>query len=101
MEIPEQDFFRVGPKVQLRLDPLGFKQLICTISYEYLANLRGYTKNNGLLTVAPELILNKPKDDATSLETPLISLKATYQDGGLDLTKQRVQTFLVGLGITY
>jgi hypothetical protein len=101
MEIPEQDFFRVGPKVQLRLDPLGFKQLICTISYEYLANLSGYTKNNGLLTVAPELILNKPKDDATSLETPLISLKATYQDGGLDLTKQRVQTFLVGLGITY
>jgi len=99
--VPQRSFFRMGPKLQLRLDPLFVKQLICTISYEYLAPLSGYTANNDLLTIAPELFLNKPKDDATILNAPLISLKASYQEGGIDLTKQRVQTFLVGLGITY
>lgn len=99
--IPERGFFRMGPKMQLRLDPIFIKQLTCTISYEYLANLAGYTANNDFLTIAPELVFNKPKEDATSLTAPLISLKANYQVGGIDLTKQRVQTFLVGLGITY
>jgi hypothetical protein len=99
--IPARDFFRLGPKLQLRLDPLFLKQLICTVGYEYLANASGFTKNHDQLTIAPEFVLNKPNDDATTLDAPLISLKATYQEGSLDLTTQRVQTFLVGLGIIY
>ena len=76
------------------------KQLICTINYEYLATLSGYTAQQSFNN-CPRVCLNKPKDDATTLNAPLMSLKASYQEGGIDLTKKRIQAFLIGLGITY
>ena len=99
--LADADFLRVGPRLKLRLDPLFTPQFTCDISYDYQADVIGESKNHGLLSIAPALILNKPPADATTLDEPLIKLTASYQNGGLDLTKARVHTILIGLGVTY
>jgi hypothetical protein len=99
--LPEENFLRLGPKLKFRLDPLFTPNLTCDIGYEYQGDIVGHSKNHGLLSIEPALILNKPPADATRLDQPLIKLSASYQNGGLDLTKQAVHTILVGLGVTY
>src|SRR5437879_13863139 len=98
--LPEEDFLRLGPKLKFRLDPLFTPRLTCDIGYEYQGDVVGDSKNHGLLSIEPALILNKPSADATSLNQPLIKLSASYQNDGLDLTTQAVHTILVRLGVT-
>jgi hypothetical protein len=85
-------FFRLGPDIQLTLDPLFLKQLSCTVSYEYLFDCVGSSQRPFHFKLDPEWALDKDKT---------VSLKVSYEHGGLDLTKKRVDTFLLGLGIKY
>lgn len=97
----KEDFGRLGPKLKLRLDPLFTPRLTCDVNYEWQDDIFGHSPNHGLLSIEPALTLNKPPEDATTLEQPLLKLSASYQNGGLDLTKQKVRSVMVGLGITY
>jgi hypothetical protein len=97
---PEQDFARLGPKLQLRLDPLFTKRLTCNINYEYQGDIVGHSTRHGLLSIEPEFVLNPPSSDDASLDKPIIKLHLSYQDGGIDLTAENVHTLLIGLGVT-
>jgi hypothetical protein len=87
--VKEEDFLRVGPVLQLRVAPLFTDKLNCTVSYEYFANVVGHTSRNYLFKVEPSYDIS----DA-------VSLKASYADGGVNLTDQPVHTFFIGLGVT-
>ena len=97
---PEQDFVRLGPKLQLRLDPLFTERLTCSINYEYQEDIVGHSRHHSFLSIEPELVLNPPSSDDTSLDKPIIKLHLSYQHGGIDLTTQSVHTLLIGLGVT-
>ncbi len=94
----DQDFFRLGPKVEIKFDKLITTHLTLKVDYEYLADLVGQTHYHGLLSIEPAFVFN-PNEEAT-LTKPIISLMASYQNGGVDLTKEKVRTLFLGLGIT-
>jgi hypothetical protein len=89
-------FFRAGPIAEIRLDPLIFKALSASFSYQYLPAITGTNDHNTLLTATAEY---KAIDNQKTHQS--LSLKITYTDGGLDLSKQQVQTLVAGIGITY
>jgi hypothetical protein len=90
------DFFRVGPIAEIRLDPLGFKALSASFSYEYLPAIVGSNDHNTLLVAGAEY---KAIDNQKTHQS--LSLKITYTEGGLEISKQPVKTLVAGVGITY
>jgi len=89
-------FLRTGPIAEFRLDPLIFKTLSATVSYQYLPAIVGSNDHNSLFTAGGEWkIANNPKTQQS------LSLKITYTEGGLDITKQKVRVLLAGLGGTW
>ena len=89
-------FFRAGPIAEIRLDPLIFKALSATFSYQYLPAITGTNDHETLLSASAEY---KAIDNQKTHQS--LSLKITYTDGGLDISKQRVRTLVAGIGITY
>ena len=95
----EGSFFRVGPTVQLRTNaprlmfghPVSFTGL-----YSYLAPVNGRSGNNSFVN----LDLNVTLVDDAELNRK-ISLHAGLTRGGLDLTKQDVRQFTLGLSVLY
>ena len=66
-------------------------------SYGYVPRVSGVDPgHDSYLKTSVEWNLLKGKSDSQKL-----SLKAQYEKGGLELTKQQVETFTVGLGITF
>ena len=100
MDVSVKDFFRVGPKVELTLDPLFTDRLTASVSYEYLANIAGTSSHNHLFKASAEYRITTADDVKKNPFVPLMSLRVTYEDGGIDLTNERVKTLLVGLGVT-
>jgi hypothetical protein len=95
------DFFRVGPKMEFKLAPFFTKNLSLTASYSYLPDIIGHNQRNDYLELSAEYdIITQDMIDKDGLTLPLVGVKATYDDGGIDLTKQKVQSFLVGLSIS-
>jgi hypothetical protein len=92
----EYNFFRLGPKVQLDLNPLIFRNLSVSLKYEYLPALSGHNPNDSLFQIDAEWILH---EDEAALRR--VTLKASYVDGGLELSKEKVRTFRVGLGVAF
>jgi hypothetical protein len=92
---PEYDFIRLGAQVRLDLDPFFSDRLSLKFTYKYLPAVRGENPNDSLLTADVEWLLTEPK------KSPRISLKASYVNGGLDLTKEREHTLLLGLGAAF
>lgn len=95
MPDPEYDFVRLGPQVHLDLKPFFSKRVALNFTYEYLPALHGRNPNDSLFTADAEFLLTKPD------QSPRISLKASYLNGGLDLTKERAHTLLIGLGVAF
>ena len=93
---PEKMFARIGPIVELRLAPLIFHHLSLTVTDQYLATLAGQDDHDNLFTVSAEY---KIYDNQATQQS--ISLKALYTRGGIDLTKQDVKSFQLGLGATF
>jgi hypothetical protein len=89
-------FFRAGPIAEFRLDPLIFKTVSAAVSYQYLPAIAGSNDHNSLFTAGGEWkIANNPKTQQS------LSLKVTYTEGGLDITKQWVRLLVAGLGGTW
>ena len=92
-------FFRLGPTAELKIQmPAlpGGRALSLTTLYSYLAAVSGphdhpwYFKS----TLAYDLFRN------TELNHK-VALTASYERGGLNFTKQVVDTFTIGLGVLY
>jgi len=95
--LARRDFSRVGPTMELALDPLFLKPLSLTLDYQYYPD---FTKFGGIpytfeATVAWTL-WSDPSD-----KTRKVSLKADYTDGGQDLTRLKQQLLTLGLGFTF
>jgi hypothetical protein len=94
-----ESFFRVGPTVQfqLRAPALpGERTLSLTALYSYLAAVSGPSDHASYLqaTLSYDLFRDKELNHK-------VSLNASYERGGLNLTKQDVDTFTLGLGVLF
>ncbi|TLD71470.1 hypothetical protein FEM03_08060 [Phragmitibacter flavus] len=95
-EVNEGSFFRLGPVLELKLDPFFHEKLSINFSYRYFFTIEGSDQNNSLLETGVEWMLFGSKEEGKS-----VSLKASYIQGGIDLTQQDTETLLLGFGITY
>jgi hypothetical protein len=91
----DESFFRIGPSVVFTLDPFFLKRLTASVDYGYLVGFGGGPANSHHLLAKVGLILDR------SPETSHLTLNATYEDGDTPLVQNRVQTFLLTLGIKY
>jgi hypothetical protein len=90
-------FERLGPELQLRVNaPTIFRGLSFTANYSYLASLQGPSGHSSLLKL--DLTLALFSDPELSQK---VSLNFDYTRGGLDFTKQPVNTSTVGLSLLY
>lgn len=95
-DVNEGSFFRVGPAFELKFDPFFHEKLSISCSYRYLFAIEGSDQNNSLFEAGVEWMLFGSKE-----EGKVVSLKASYIEGGLDLTQQETETVLLGLGVTF
>jgi hypothetical protein len=96
---PEGDFFRVGPEAQLKLmfPKILAKGLTLQAEIHYLAPLTGTRgRNPYYFTTSAELGLWKDVENNRQ-----IGLKASYEDGSLDYTKQNVDDFKFSISISF
>jgi hypothetical protein len=94
-EIPLGDFTRIGPAIQLTL--LSPKYGVTLKGeYHYLSTIYGPKGRNYYLNTSLEVALwqNVKLNQQTSL-------KISYEDGGLDFTKQEVNNVKIGIGISF
>ena len=87
----------MGPVVQLRINfPQLYKGFSITGQYSDILAIRGRDDHESLLNLAAALTLYKDKETGRK-----VSLTAQYLNGGLDFTKQQVETFTLGLSMLY
>jgi len=98
--VSEEDFFRIGPNLELKFDKLFTDHFTLKIAFQHFVDVVGNSSNHNLLSIEPEFIFNPNDQTATTFSKPVISLKASYQNGGVDLTEEKVRTLYVGLGVT-
>jgi hypothetical protein len=89
------EFFRIGPVVELQLDPFLLQRLRASIDYGYLAGVSGSPSASHNFKAQLSLILDRNPD------TQHWSLGASYQDGETPLVQERIHTFLLSLGVKY
>jgi hypothetical protein len=94
-------FLRVGPTAQLRINtffpvPLLTKGLSFTAQYSYLPGIEGPKGHDSLLKLVAALTLLSDKANHQK-----VTLNADYTRGGLNFTKQDVDTFMIGLGVLF
>lgn len=92
-------FFRLGPTVQLQLSMPslpGDRALSLTAVYSYLATVSGSDDTNNYFraSLSYDLFRNVEFNHK-------VSLSASYEKGGLNFTKQKIDTFTVGLGVLF
>jgi hypothetical protein len=92
-------FFRIGPTVQFQVNApnlLFGKDASLTTLYSYLPAITGshvhqsYFKISGVYDLVKDDVLNHK-----------VALTAQYERGGLNFTKEDVDTFTIGLGVLY
>jgi hypothetical protein len=90
-------FLRTGPVVQLRINlPQLYRGFSITGQYSDILAIRGRDDHESLFKLAAALTIYKDKETGRK-----VSFTAEYQNGGLDFTKQQVETFTLGLGVIY
>lgn len=92
-------FFRLGPTVQLQLSMPslpGDRALSLTAVYSYLASVEGSDDRSNYFraSLSYDLFRNVEFNHK-------VSLSASYEKGGLNFTKQKVDTFTLGLGVLF
>jgi hypothetical protein len=98
--VSTETFFRVGPRFELRLDPLFTDHFAVGFAYQQFHSITGTSAHRRHLLMEAEYRFTTERDQEKNPSIPIISLKATYERGGIDLTKEDVRTFFVGLGVT-
>jgi len=91
----EDEFFRVGPVVELQLAPFFLQRLRASVNYGYLVGVSGSPSASHNFNAQLSLILDR------NLDTQHWSLSASYEDGETPLVQERVHTFLLSLGVKY
>jgi hypothetical protein len=95
--VVQGSFERLGPSMQFRINaPTIWKGVSFTALYSYLPAWDGPDNHNMLLKLDGTLTLSS---DPVSRQK--ISLNADYTRGGLDFTKQDVNTFTLGLSLLF
>jgi len=92
-------FFRLGPAIQGQLNAprLVFgKDFSITAQYSYLEAISGSNLHNSFYKISA--VLDLFKDESTNRK---VSLTGEYQRGGLNLTKEDVDSVTVGIGFLY
>lgn len=98
-------FLRFGPVAKLEFQPcmvsrkigLDAQALTFQVGYGYVPSLSGRDPgHDGHLEAGLEWALLKRE-----AQNQKVSLKLLYEKGGLELTKEEVETFTIGLGITF
>lgn len=100
-------FFRLGPVTQLRVNfimaeewkenyHLPFQSFAVTGQYSYLPAVEGPKDHDSLLSLTAGFTL---LEDDTAHEKLLLNF--TYTKGGIDFTKQDVETFTAGLSLLF
>jgi hypothetical protein len=92
----EYHFFRLGPKLQLDIDPIFFDQLHGSVFYEYQPALSGQNPNDTFFSASLTWDLLKDSDNRRRL-----GLTVDYTDGGLELTAAKVRTLKVSLNAAF
>jgi len=92
----QEAFFRSGPVVKLKLQPSCIPRLTLDASYRYLFVSKGPTNHNSLFQANAEWTLWQDEEAGRK-----VSAKASYLNGGLDLTAQDARVLTVGFGVTY
>lgn len=91
------NFFRLGPVVQLRINlPQLYKGFSISGQLSDLPAIYGPSEHESLLKLSAALTLYKDKETGRK-----VSATAEYVNGGLDFTKQQVETFTLGLGVIF
>lgn len=90
-------FFRLGPTAQLRINfPTLYKGFSVTAQYTYLPGIVGPADHASLFSINATLAILADK-----AQHEKVSLNAGYTNGGLDFTKQNVDTFTLGLSALF
>jgi hypothetical protein len=92
----EYDFFRLGGILQLDLKPLISKDLSISLKYHRLPAIHGANPHDSLFTVDAEWTIHTNQEKLQKL-----SLKISYVNGGVELTKDKARTLLIGLGAAF
>jgi len=102
-DIQEGDFFRLGPVAKLELQPCALARALGKkydgirfyTSYSLLPTIGGADNGHDyLFSVGLDWSLFEEDDQS-------VSLKLLYEKGGIDLTKEEVDSFTLGLGVTF
>jgi hypothetical protein len=88
----EGTFFRFGPRAKLILDPLFHKTLTGSVEYTRLFDVEGDSPEPEYLRAAIIWSPNEGKHWGVRLE---------YENGGLDMTQERVDQLTAGLQIRF
>lgn len=98
--LPSTDsFLRIGPAIQLQINAprLVFgRDASLTAFYSYMAVTDGPRERDSFFRVTG--VLNLIKDEASHRK---VSLNIDYQNGGLEFTKEEVETLVIGIGILF
>jgi hypothetical protein len=92
-------FFRLGPTAQLQLRAPRFflgKDFSITMLYSHLPAVSGSQEHQCFFKLSA--VYDLVKDEQLNHK---VSLTAEYQKGGLNLTKEDVDTFTLGLGVLF
>ena len=90
----DDDFFRIGPKLQLGIWPQakGLRRVSLSLKWDYLEGLVGKPGNSSLFEAALGYQLDKLGH---------FVLEFSYRNGDIPLTQEDTETFAVGLGVKF
>jgi hypothetical protein len=89
-KIGGDSFLRLGPVVDLSLDPFFHPRLNANVHYAYLAGINGSPSESHNFTVGLHWVLDSEK---------IWTLSATYEDGETPIVEQPVQSFSLSVGV--
>lgn len=102
-DLVEGSFFRLGPVAKFELVPSGLARALGKkqdgikfyTSYSFLPTVSGNDNGHDFLFSAGLDWSLLEKDDQS------VSLKVLFEKGGMEITKEEVETLTVGLGVTF
>lgn len=91
-------FFRLGPTVELKLISPAMPGFSLTTLYSYLSAVSGSTTRPSYFSTTLGYALFS---DLTAEYNHKITINTKYERGGLNFTKQQVDTLTIGLGVLF
>jgi hypothetical protein len=83
-------FLRLGPVIDLSLDPFFHPRLSANVHYAYLAGINGSPNESHDFTVGLHWVLDSER---------IWTLSATYEEGDMPIIQQPIQSFSLSIGV--